>query len=232
MQNPPIEGYFLIDKPSGKSSFFLVMRARKWTGVRKIGHTGTLDPLASGLMVLLVGKSYTKKAPLFVNDDKEYVATFALGHQTTTDDSTGEILASSPFIPTLEEIEEKLNAFQGDTLQIPPTFCAKKKDGVPLYKRARQGKGIQVEACPVSMKITLISYNYPHLTLKVHCSKGCYIRSLGRDLGIALGSFATLTELRRTRVGLFSLENALPLETLETMPDRLQFLHTEVLCQN
>ena len=208
------EGLLLVNKEKGVSSFFLVKLLRKISNVKKIGHAGTLDPLATGLMLLLIGKNYTRKADAFINFDKEYLATIKLGEKTDTYDQEGKVLQTSVKVPTLEEILEKLKLFQGKINQIPPAFSAKKHQGKKLYELARKGIMLELKPSLVELNTTLLSYEYPFLTLKVACSKGTYIRSLAHDLGEALGSLAHLYELERTRVGPYLIQDALSQKNL------------------
>lgn len=202
-------GILLIDKPAGSTSFHLVALTRRLLGVQKVGHAGTLDPLATGVMVLLVGREYTRLAQTLIQDDKEYTATLHLGMGTDTDDSEGKVTATSEDLPTLGAIEEQLIEFQGWQEQVPPMFSAKKIKGKKLYELAR--KGIEVERRPekVYMSIQLLSYDPPYLSLHITCSKGTYIRSLARDLGAVLGCYGHLSALRRCRSGRFKSEECL-----------------------
>lgn len=209
------EGILLVDKPVGLSSFAIVYRARKKLGVKKIGHGGTLDPFASGLLILLVGRSYTKRASEFLLGDKGYLARICLGSATDSFDPTGERTDESSFIPSLAEIEAVIATFQGEISQVPPMFSAKKIGGKRLYELARQGKSVERQAVTVHVQIEIISYCYPHLDIAVTCSKGTYIRSLAHDIGLALGCFAHLETLRRTHSGSFCVENACPIEFLD-----------------
>lgn len=211
---PGFQGILPVDKPQGKTSFSLIAALRKKTGVRKIGHAGTLDPFASGVMILLVGKSFTVRSQEFMNHDKEYLATVYLGIETTTYDPEGKVTATSEHIPPLHEIEAALKAFQGDILQIPPMFSAKKVKGKKLYELARKGIEIPRPPHPVTVNSELIEYRYPLLTLKINCSKGTYIRSIAHDLGKALGTGAHLSALIRTRCGDYKLEDCLSGELL------------------
>ena len=181
------EGILPINKPRGKTSFHLVHILRKLTGIRTIGHAGTLDPFADGVMVLLIGKRFTTLSNRFLNQDKEYLATAHLGITTDTYDIEGQTTFQSSQIPTLAQIEETLLKFQGTILQTPPMFSAKKVEGKKLYTLARKGITIERQAVPVTLHIELIHYSYPKLQLKVHCSKGTYIRSLAYDIGMELG---------------------------------------------
>ena len=170
---------------------------------------GTLDPFASGVMILLIGKTFTSQSDTFIGQDKEYEAVVHLGVETTTYDPEGEITSTSAQIPTLAEVEEALKQFQGTIQQIPPMFSAKKIKGKKLYELAR--KGIEVERAPVTLTVhtELLSYNYPELTLKISCSKGTYIRSIASDLGKVLGSGAHLKKLTRTRCGPYLLKDCI-----------------------
>lgn len=204
------EGLLLVDKASGSTSFQIVAMLRRLTRVEAIGHTGTLDPFATGVMAMLIGKSYTKKAEKFLAMDKGYRAMLFLGVATDTFDCEGCIVERSDKVPSLREVECVLASFQGEILQVPPMFSAKKVGGKKLYDLAR--KGITVERLPVKVRlqIRLVQYAYPHLEISVDCSKGTYIRSLAHDIGQALGSCAHLAALTRTRLGDFLLEECIP----------------------
>lgn len=212
-------GLALLNKPKGKSSFHLVSILRKLTQIRCIGHAGTLDPFATGLMVMLVGRTYTKRADEFLHGTKEYIAKVRLGESTDTYDSDGEIQKTSPLLPTLSELELALKEFQGQILQIPPMYSAKKVNGKRLYELARKGIEIERAAKSVCVETTLLDYTYPYLELHVRCSGGTYIRSIAHDLGLKLGCFAHLETLERTQVGPFNLKDAQnPLELTESNP--------------
>lgn len=204
-----IEGILLINKPKGCTSFSLVATLRRCLGVKKIGHAGTLDPFATGVMVLLVGRNYTRLSDNFLEKDKEYIAQLHLGIVTDTYDCEGAIQSQSPTIPTIEQVQEAIEQFQGDIDQIPPMYSAKKVKGKKLYELAR--RGIEIERAPVKvhLSIEIIHYAYPYLEIKVSCSKGTYIRSLAHDLGKVLECGAHLSALCRTRSGVFKLEDCL-----------------------
>lgn len=204
------EGILLVDKPKGATSFSLVRALRRRLNVAKIGHAGTLDPMATGLMVMLIGKNFTRLSNTFLETTKEYEAELTLGYSTDTFDAEGQVTAHSPLIPTLADVEEALTHFQGETEQLPPMFSAKKINGEKLYDLARRGQTVERKKAKVTMTITLLSYAYPRLTLHVRCSKGTYIRTLAHDLGTRLGSLATLTALRRLASGSFQLANSFP----------------------
>lgn len=202
-----IEGILPIDKPRGRSSFSLIPSLRKKLQVQKIGHSGTLDPIASGVLIFLIGKNYTKLQGELMKADKEYTATLFLGVATDTYDTEGKITHTSMHKPTLEQIAEALESFQGEILQLPPMFSAKKQKGKRLYSLARSGITVVRESVPVWMRVSLQSYSYPYLYLHIHCSSGTYIRSIANDLGNLLGCYAHIEELCRTRCGKFSLSN-------------------------
>lgn len=216
MMTPLPEGILLVDKATGKTSFSLVNILRRRLSVRKIGHAGTLDPLATGLMVMLIGSRFTKISESLLTNDKEYEAEIFLGSSTDTYDSEGKILFQSEIIPTREEIETALHTFQGIIQQVPPMFSAKKVNGKKLYELARQGKTIERKAVSVEVKTTLLSYHYPLVSLNVSCSKGTYIRSIAHELGVLLGSGAHLSNLRRTRSGQFHVQDSIPESYLQS----------------
>lgn len=203
-------GILLIHKEAGSTSFNLVTLLRKITHIEKIGHAGTLDPFATGVMVMLVGSEYTKKSDQFLTNDKQYAATLHLGITTDTYDIDGQITDTNEKKPSLQEVESAIQAFQGEILQIPPMFSAKKIGGKKLYDLAR--KGIEIERPPVkvTLAIQLINYEYPKLEILVDCSKGTYIRSLAFDIGKALGTGAHLFALTRTKSGPFTLKECIP----------------------
>ncbi len=228
-----IEGVLLLDKPRGCTAFNLVARLRKVLGVKKIGHAGTLDPFATGVMVMLIGRNFTRLSDQFLCQDKEYEAEAYLGAATDTYDCEGQILSQCGRVPTLEEIQVALQSFQGEILQVPPMFSAKKQNGKKLYELARQGKTVERPPAKVFVQITLLSYAYPYLSLAVSCSKGTYIRSLAHDLGQLLGVGAHLSQLRRVRSGQFHLKDCLdgaPLKastyTLDDLKRHIQPMHT------
>ena len=224
----------LVDKPVGPSSHGLVVRARRSLRVRRIGHTGTLDPFASGLLVLLVGPA-TRLSEYLSGLPKVYSARALLGISTDTHDARGRVVetAQTPRLPTLDEIEEELSGFLGRIQQVPPQFSAKKVNGEPMYKKARRGE--TVELAPVEVEISRIQvtgYNPPEVTFEVACSAGTYIRALARDLGDRLSVGAHLTALRRTSVGHLSVEHAISASELQQgyVPDPEQWIDlTEAL---
>lgn len=223
------QGILLIDKPVGRTSFSLVQTIRRLMGVKTVGHAGTLDPLASGVMVLLVGRDYTRQSDRFLNQDKEYVATLELGATTDSYDSDGQVTARNDYVPSREEIEQALKRFQGTLQQIPPMFSAKKQGGKKLYELARKGQ--EVERAPVEIKVVteLLSYTYPRLELRVACSKGTYIRSLAHDLGQVLTCGAHICGLKRTKSGAFQLSQCIDGSSLDKLQlDMLLHEHTRL----
>ena len=227
-----MQGLLLIDKPSGWTSFDVVNKVRRIVAVSegkkpkncKVGHTGTLDPLATGLLVLLVGKEYTRRAQELTKLDKTYEVTMKLGETSTTGDDEGQKTAVATIVPTPEQLQKALRRFTGDIMQTPPAFSAIKIDGKRAYDLARAGKEVKLEARPVTIgSIKLTNYAYPFASFTCDVSSGTYVRSLVEDLGNALGTGAYMSALRRTRVGQFYLENAAIIS--EIAPDTLeQFL--------
>lgn len=213
-----MNGILLVDKQPGSTSFHIVSLLRKLTRIQKIGHAGTLDPFAKGVMVMLIGSEYTKKSDQFLNCDKQYKATLHLGITTDTYDIDGQVMETNGLVPTLTQIEQALVQFQGEVLQIPPMFSAKKIEGKKLYELAR--KGIEIERAPrkVKVNIQLLRYDYPKLEILVDCSKGTYIRSLAYDIGNVLKTGAHLSSLIRTKSGSFSLDACVP-ESYLTNPN-------------
>lgn len=202
-----VQGVLLIDKPVGKTAFSLVAILRRLLGIQKIGHAGTLDPFATGVMVMLVGRKYTKLSDQFLVADKEYTAQIYLGVTTDTFDCDGQEIQRSDFIPSIQQLEAALCHFQGEIEQIPPMFSAKKINGKKLYELARKGQTIERLPVKIKLETRLLSYEYPYVNIAVTCSKGTYIRSIAYDLGVLLGCGAHLTALRRTRSGAFHLRD-------------------------
>ncbi len=210
-------GLLLLDKAEGLTSNAALQRAKRILGIKKAGHTGSLDPVATGLLVLLFGEA-TKVSDYILNADKSYRATLRLGQTTTTGDREGEILEEKPVAVNLAQVEALLPRFLGEISQIPPMYSAIKQGGKPLYELAR--KGIEVERAPRQVRIEglrLVEFSGDRVVLDVDCSKGTYIRSLAMDLGAALGCGAHVEALRRTLTGPFKIEDALTLEGLEAM---------------
>jgi len=218
-----IDGVLPIDKPYGCSSYDVIRRLKYTFGFRKIGHAGTLDPLATGLLLIVLGKA-TKASQALMCGTKTYEGVIQLGVETTTYDREGEVTQTRPTEGITEEnIRTVLQGFIGDQYQKPPIFSAKKINGIPLYKLARKGQ----EPHPSPNFITifqcdLLSYDAPNLHLRVCCSKGTYIRSLAHDIGSKLNCGGHLTSLRRTRSGNFSVDQAIQLDTLLQEPALLR----------
>jgi len=210
------EGILLVNKPAGITSHDVVARLRRITGVKKIGHAGTLDPFATGLMILLVGKNYTRKSAHFTGQDKAYHARLYLGIATDSYDIDGKKTAESDYIPSEEEVFASIEEQNGERLQTPPMFSAKKIKGKKLYQLARQGVEVARPPVQVHLETTLLSYTYPHVEIAVSCSKGTYIRSIAHEMGEKLTCHAHLDQLVRTRCGDFLLENSHTLEELES----------------
>lgn len=228
MTNP--NGILLVSKETGSTSFHLVSLLRRLTHVEKIGHAGTLDPFAIGVMVMLIGPEYTKKSEQFLKLDKQYVAVLRLGVSTDSYDIDGKITKTSDIVPSLSEVEAAIQTFQGEIIQTPPMFSAKKIQGKKLYELARKGIEIPRVAVPVRLNIVLVSYEYPNLEILIDCSKGTYIRSLAHDLGLALKSFAHLQALTRTKCGPFTLEECIPQsDLLKPSFDITPYLKKEIL---
>jgi tRNA pseudouridine55 synthase len=223
------EGIVLLNKAKGKTSFSLVSALRKITKIQKIGHCGTLDPFASGVMVLLIGKKFTAKSNDLIAHDKEYLAEITLGKTTPSYDGETEPQTVSSKEPSLIEITEALKSFQGEIYQTPPMFSAKKINGKRLYHLARKGISIERPPTKIYLETKLISYEYPLIKLQVVCSKGTYIRSLAHDLGQKLSTGAFLSDLVRTRSGPFSIDKCLDQERLfEKDFDLIPFITKEL----
>jgi tRNA pseudouridine55 synthase len=208
-KSPSLEGLLLVDKAKGSSSFQVVSKVRRALGTRAVGHVGTLDPLASGLLVFLVGR-FTRLSNCLMAGEKKYRAVIELGTATNTDDKEGQVVAQAG-IDHLEltQIASVLTSFLGLQQQIPPMFSAISMNGVRSYKRARAGEVVEMAAREIEIvAIEFISYEAPILTIDVKCSKGTYIRSLARDIGARLGVPAHLADLRRTECSGFKIEDA------------------------
>lgn len=203
-----MQDLIIINKPKGITSFGVIRELRRKLGVKKIGHGGTLDPNATGVLIVGVGKG-TKKLNDVIGLDKEYEAEIIFGAISNTYDVEGEIKKIEGHLPSLKDIKEVLPKFIGEIMQVPPIFSAKKIQGKPAYKRARKGDEFTIEPAKVFVKnIEVISYEKPILKLKVECGKGFYVRSLAHDLGEALGCGAYLSNLTRTKVGDFTIKDA------------------------
>lgn len=224
-----MDGILLVDKPKGWTSFDVVGKVRSVitkstlneTGRKRfpVGHTGTLDPLATGLLVLLLGK-YTKKATELTKLDKTYEVSMKLGETSTTGDDEGEKSKTSDKKPTQAEVEQALQKCAGETMQTPPIFSAIKVNGQRAYKLAREGKEVIIEPRKVTIyKIELQKYEYPLVMFTAEVSSGTYIRSLVEDLGKMLKTGAYMSDLNRTKIGQFDLQNAITVQDLS--PERI-----------
>jgi tRNA pseudouridine55 synthase len=213
-----LNGILLLDKQSGVSSNGALQQVRKLLNANKAGHTGSLDPLATGLLPLCFGEA-TKVSSLMLDDDKTYQVTVQLGTMTDTGDLEGQIINTLPTPPLSEErLQNALLQFTGDILQVPPMYSALKKDGKKLYELAREGKTVERTPRPVTIySIKLSDFSDQHLDLEVHCSKGTYIRSLAEDISHALDTCGTVSRLRRIAAGGFHLNDAMTFEMLQKM---------------
>lgn len=212
MTVPPDGGVLPVDKPEGPTSHDIVGRARRALGERRIGHTGTLDPFASGLLLLCVGPA-TRLSQYLTGEDKEYLARARLGLETDTLDREGEVVRESDGWKGLErtDLERALEGLRGEIRQLPPVFSAKKIRGEAAHRRVRRGEEVELEPVTVTVhELELTEVALPEVAFRVVCSSGTYIRALARDLGKALGVGAHLTALRRTRVGTRGVEGAIP----------------------
>lgn len=214
-----MNGIIVIDKPEGKTSHDMVYFMRRVTGVKKIGHTGTLDPMATGVLPVCIG-SATKAADMLTASDKRYTAELILGKTTDTQDASGTVLTESEVNLTDTEIENAVSSFVGEIEQIPPMYSAIKQNGKKLYELAR--KGIEVERKPRKVKIheiNILGIDGKSVKIDVSCSKGTYIRTLCADIGEKLGTGAYMNALRRTRAGIFTIENAYTAEDIQKMAE-------------
>lgn len=222
-----MKGILLIDKPEGWTSFDVVNYVRRMVaridGKKpknvKVGHTGTLDPAATGLLVLCVGKEFTSKVPTMIKQDKVYEVELTLGQTSTTGDNEGVITSWSTDaqskIPLLETVEEVIHSFVGDIQQTPPAYSAIKINGTRAYDLARQGKSVTLQPRPVKIhSITSIKYSYPKIYFTAHVGSGTYIRSLASDIGTKLDVGAYMSNLHRTAVGEYSIDQAYAVSTL------------------
>jgi len=210
-------GFLLVNKPIGPTSHDIVDTLRRITGIRKIGHAGTLDPFASGLLIMAIGREATREISKFVKLEKVYTAKLYLGATSNTYDNTGTIISSSnhKIIKSQQVISTVLKEFEGKQNQIPPMFSAKKIKGKKLYELAREGKEIKREPVKINIEyIKMIDYDYPNLTIEVKVSSGTYIRSLANDIGQKLQVGAYLDALERIEIGEYKLSNAVNLKDI------------------
>lgn len=207
------DGIILVDKPADMTSFGVVARVRRVLTQQankkvKVGHTGTLDPFATGLMILVVGKE-CKNAGMYTKLDKVYEATFTLGQESSTGDPEGDLTIISDVVPTRADVEAALVQFTGEIMQRPPIFSALKIDGVRAYKLARDGKEVEIPERSVTVhSFELLEYAYPEVKIRTHVSSGTYIRSLAVDIGKVLGTGAYCTQLRRTSIRDWDVKSA------------------------
>ena len=218
------DGALLIDKPSGPTSHDVVDAIRRRFGIKKVGHCGTLDPNATGLLIIVLGRG-TKLSERLMSDDKVYEGTIKFGETTDSYDADGELVASLPVPPmTLDQLNESAAEFIGDLMQTPPMVSAIKHGGVPLYKLARKGVEVEREARLVQIyNFRFSAYQEPHAQFRLACTKGTYVRSIAHDLGQKLGCGAHLARLRRVTCGKFDVAQASPLaEVLQLPPGELE----------
>lgn len=210
-----MDGFLLLDKEKGISSNQLVQKVKKSLSIKKVGHLGTLDPMATGLMILAINRA-TKFSSYFLESDKSYDASIQLGSSTDTDDAMGNIISSSNIIPNEKDINKSLTSFIGQSMQTAPFFSALKHKGKPLYKYAREGEFISKPPREINIfSIENIICEHNKCSFIVHCSKGTYIRSIARDLGDKLNSGGHLSALRRLSQGIFNIKNAMTIENIE-----------------
>ena len=220
MLQPPreMEGILLVDKPRDHTSHDVVARLRGKLKMKRIGHAGTLDPMATGLLVILVGKA-TKVSQYLVGLDKEYEGTIELGKVTDTQDADGEVMETRPVPPLMDaDVLAAVKTFLGDQYQMPPMYSAIKIAGVPLYKSARKGEEIEREPRFIRvMSWEVLRYATPQIDFRLTCTKGTYVRTLAHDLGAKLGCGAHLSALRRTATDKFRVDQALTLEQIQAL---------------
>jgi tRNA pseudouridine55 synthase len=213
------DGVLLVDKAEGMTSHDVVALVRRQLGIKKVGHCGTLDPIATGLLLLTIGRG-TKVQDLLMSEDKEYVGTLSLGTTTSTQDRQGEVVETKP-VPQLSDVDIRaaFEKFRGDFYQMPPMVSAKKHGGVPLYKLARQGKVVEREPRFVHVYCSSIDrVALPDVDFSVLCSKGFYVRTYAHDIGELLGCGAHLKTLRRTKSGRFDVANAITVNQIRELP--------------
>ena len=213
-----MEGILLVDKPRDHTSHDVVARLRGKLKMKRIGHAGTLDPMATGLLVILVGKA-TKVSQYLVSLDKEYEGTIELGKVTDTQDAEGEVMATKP-VPVLteDEVQATIKSFLGDQYQLPPMYSAIKIAGQPLYKAARKGEEVVREPRFIRvMSWDLLRFASPQIDFRLRCTKGTYVRTLAHDLGAKIGCGAHLAVLRRTATDKFTVSQALTLDQIQAM---------------
>jgi len=207
------EGLYLINKPRGRSSFSIVAQVRRLSGIKKVGHAGTLDPEAEGLLIILLGKEFTRQAQDYSKLDKTYEFEIKLGEFSSTDDEEGDKTKLSSLVPAIDQISQVVGSLTGEIIQTPPVYSAIKIGGQRAYKLARKGEKVEMPSRKVTVKsFEILDYNYPLLRLKAEVSSGTYIRALAREIGEQLETGAYCTQIVRTRVGEFKLEDALGID--------------------
>ncbi len=218
VQPKELEGILLVDKPRDHTSHDVVARLRGILKMKRVGHAGTLDPMATGLLIILLGKA-TKVSQYLISLDKEYEGTIELGKVTDTQDADGEMMETRPVPPlTQAQVQSTMNGMLGDQYQTPPMYSAIKIDGVPLYKSARKGEEVEREPRFIRvMSWEITRFGLPQFDFKLRCTKGTYVRTLAHDLGQKLGCGAHLAGLRRTATANFNVSQALTLEQLQAM---------------
>ncbi len=214
MKSRKSEGFYGVYKPPGPTSHDIIDCLREITGVKKIGHAGTLDPMARGVLVVAIGRKFTKKISEYINADKEYIAKIELGKISDTHDLEGVVKNRGKIKkPSKKILKKSLKLFKGKTSQVPPIYSDVKVNGTPSYKLARKGEKPKLDSREVTVKeIELLNYDYPEIEIEVHCGSGVYIRSIARDLGKNLSTGGILTDLIRKRVGDFYLEDCYDLQ--------------------
>lgn len=216
-----MNGIVIVDKPEGLTSHNVVSRMRRIFGTRRVGHSGTLDPMATGVLPVFVGRA-TRACEFALCDEKAYIARFRLGVVTDTQDITGEILEEREVTSSADKVFDVCRSFCGDILQTPPMFSALKVGGVPLYKLAREGKSVERKSRSITIHSIEPKYISPNeYEIAVSCSKGTYIRTLIYDIGEKLGCGASMTALRRTKSGIFTIDRARTIEEIEKAPSLL-----------
>ncbi|GAA5531123.1 tRNA pseudouridine(55) synthase TruB [Herpetosiphon gulosus] len=216
-----VHGFLNIDKPQGITSTDVVRVVKRNARQKRVGHGGTLDPMATGVLPIALGNATRLLEYLLEEERKAYTATLRLGITTDSDDAEGAVIAEAP-IPTLDPalIESVLSQFRGAIEQVPPQYAAIRVDGKRMYEYAREGKHIELPARPITIEqLDLLAWDAQQLTIAVDCSKGTYIRAIARDIGALLGCGAHLTALRRTRAGAFDLSNSISLAKLDQQPE-------------
>lgn len=210
-----MDGILIINKPAGITSHDVVDKVREKFHIRRVGHAGTLDPMATGVLVMLIGRA-TKLASSFIEDDKEYIATLSLGKRTDTQDATGKVVEEMPVDGlAVSRVKEVLDSFKGPIEQVPPMMSAKKYKGKKLYQLARKGKSVARKPCRINIhEIEILDFKLPEIIFRVRCSKGTYVRTLCEDMGRTMGYPAHMSSLTRIRSGRFSLVEACDLDNV------------------